>query len=838
MGLDLIQECQRCLALVQEDVEDGILYMDAGAGEAFHFNGGLPSMLELGARAICSLEQASPFDAAVSWRGTELEPVEKIVILTSRLLTESHQDVIRCLGMHPNVRQCTIWTSISEEAHSAHPDTAFGLDAFHDYKNSLIRDLSPTSQAGRTDNSFSRAATKKVSTGSDWVSEDEGRKREDSVEVPTQESAPEWQVPEILVKHIPMMVCSFTKSVFVLPPTGSVAEAPLSDRRDIHAISQGIPGIDVSSQAAGEQHVPAGATLLAHCLQHIIAQMNLKCEVFTLGPLAQVVGKILSGLSSPPEGIGHPRRPAGLVLIDRSQDLITPSCHGDSLLDRIFSSLPRRSVPPDSTAVQPSHSVPSSTVARPPMDLRIPVNPDDEKNGHPIISRLCFPFFPLINIKGVDHLIPSSTDVAARRANLLGGSLSTSWDRRGSEYVETLVEKRTKDSMLLIRKWLQEALRQEKVNVPGKGRLGAVSINELRSLRRALSENPGMALRHLTLIQVARAAEEALGPPSNSHWDAFAGAERILMLSAGDSSQSIALQLQDIVDHYKQGMRRPSGSSVSADLLSLKDALSLAIVGYGLAGEDMDFDGQGGPFAWEEEKGLKESIVEAIMQGSPGAPLGFLRNLEGALAAQLQETDTKKTLKPSNDAVSQQSASIDDDWDRWEGVDPAEQDEEDIEEYGEVQLKLELRDKLEEVFNVLRKVASAGSKSPSRELRLLAENQFSAGGVHTGLLYKLLSLIFSKSEIPGLEHHASGMGRFFKGGLGRFGLRQAKPKINDQKVILVFIIGGLNFVEVREAREAQASIPGGEGTELLLGGTTVITPSDMYDLLVGSCGSM
>lgn len=48
---------------VAEDAEDGILYMDAGAGEAFHFNGGLPSLLELGARAICSLENASPLDA-------------------------------------------------------------------------------------------------------------------------------------------------------------------------------------------------------------------------------------------------------------------------------------------------------------------------------------------------------------------------------------------------------------------------------------------------------------------------------------------------------------------------------------------------------------------------------------------------------------------------------------------------------------------------------------------------------------------------------------------------------------------------------------------------------
>lgn len=46
----------------------------------------------------------------------------------------------------------------------------------------------------------------------------------------------------------------------------------------------------------------------------------------------------------------------------------------------------------------------------------------------------------------------------------------------------------------------------------------------------------------------------------------------------------------------------------------------------------------------------------------------------------------------------------------------------------------------------------------------------------------------------------------------------------------------LNF-QVREAREAQAAIPGGEGIELLLGGTTLITADDMYDLLLGSCCS-
>lgn len=58
-----MRECQRCIAKVADEVEGGILYVDSGAGEALHFMGGLPFILQLGVRAVCSLENASPLDA-------------------------------------------------------------------------------------------------------------------------------------------------------------------------------------------------------------------------------------------------------------------------------------------------------------------------------------------------------------------------------------------------------------------------------------------------------------------------------------------------------------------------------------------------------------------------------------------------------------------------------------------------------------------------------------------------------------------------------------------------------------------------------------------------------
>ncbi|KAG6552592.1 hypothetical protein Mapa_005792 [Marchantia paleacea] len=833
MGLDLIQECQKCIGLVGEDVEDGILYMDAGAGEAFHFNGGLPSLLELGARAICSLENASPLDAAVSWRGPDQETVEKIIMLTSKLLTDSHPHVLRCLRMHRSVKQCTIWTSISEEAHGAHPDTSFGLGAFHDYKNSLLRDLS--------------ASTAQPSGGV----------MEDGEPDPTAQSH-NWQAPSIELKHFPMMICSFTKSLFVLPSGGAVAQGPLSSYQDTYAVSQGLPGVDISA-TAGEEHIPAGATLLAHCLQHVSAQLDLKPEIFTLGPLAHAVGKVMAGLPSPPDSLGHHRRPAGLIFIDRTLDIVTPTSHGDSLLDRCFFSLSRRPPPINTSPVLRSQVI-TSTVERPSMDIRVPVDSDEAQPTDHAKIGVHFPFGPLLpDWEAVDltndrstsaggtadlqgsragALVPHSQSLREGR-NLYGGSLSTSWDRRGSDFLETLIGKRTKDSVLQIRKWLQEALRQEKIDVSGKGRLGVISVNELKSLRRALAEKPEVAMRHTTLIQLTRAAEEALTGESATVWDSFASSEKILMLTAGDNTQSLALQLSDIVQQSAQNIRRAHESQFPSanGVLSLRDALTLAIVGYGLAGEGMPGITHGSPFSWEEEQALKEAVVEAILKGPPGAPLGFLKTLESGLATIWEGGNAKKV--PDVVKPQKKPKQVDDDWDRWEGVDEDEDDDEEAEEYGEVQLKLELRDRLGEVFTTLHKVAAACGRGPLREVPLPVESQISAGAaLHTGLIFKVLSLAFAKMDIPGLEHHASGMGRFFKGGLGRFALRQAKPKLSDQKVLLVFIIGGLNFVEVREVRDAQAAIPGAENFEVLLGGTTLLTPTDMYDLMIGSCGTL
>ncbi|KAF5790371.1 putative Sec1-like, domain 2, Sec1-like superfamily protein [Helianthus annuus] len=64
---------------------------------------------------------------------------------------------------------------------------------------------------------------------------------------------------------------------------------------------------------------------------------------------------------------------------------------------------------------------------------------------------------------------------------------------------------------------------------------------------------------------------------------------------------------------------------------------------------------------------------------------------------------------------------------------------------------------------------------------------------------------------------------FLKAGLdGLVWIGQAKPNLSDQNVILVFVVGGMNGIEVLEAQEA-LSESGRVDVEVVLGGTTFLT---------------
>ena len=86
-----------------------------------------------------------------------------------------------------------------------------------------------------------------------------------------------------------------------------------------------------------------------------------------------------------------------------------------------------------------------------------------------------------------------------------------------------------------------------------------------------------------------------------------------------------------------------------------------------------------------------------------------------------------------------------------------------------------------------------------------------------------------KQNISGLYHATASIRSLLKSGLGRFGL-QKQPHPADNAVVIMFVVGGISMLELREVQQAvdnQIS-QGGKLPQLLTGGTVLLRPRDMY----------
>lgn len=857
---DVIICCLDSIRQISEHIEGATIYLDAGCTESFQFLGAFPLLLELGVHAVCSLEDMSPLDMVVDW-SPKSDPARKVVVFASRLLSDSHRYVLRCLSTHQNVCNCTIFTSISEIAHSAYPDSPLGPDAFREYGSLLVQDyeeLLKRCEAKSKQSGESNAKENLIADDDGWSQLTSSKEETSAVESgsgakETYEDESTGHVEDVgqklfvSVHHFPLILCPLSPRVFVLPSEGSVAEAYLSAQHE-NSLSPGLPPLSAGLPPDGED-TPPGATLTAQFLYHLAAKMDLKTEIYSLGDLSKTVGKLLTDMSSLYD-VGRRKRSAGLLLIDRSLDLLTPCSHGDSLIDRIFSALPRRepTSSPHMKGSQTQLKHGSVDLQRAPLDVQIPLKflreEDSTTESFQLLesieaflhgwksSDLTFQTVDLINLN--TKLQDESEKPSRSAGKILNGSFVSAESFRGTPYLEAILDRKTKDGSVLIRKWLQEALRRENIKVNVKIRPGFATKSELHPLIKALARSDSSLMRNKGIIQLAAATLHALDEINSAKWDALKSAEKMLNISAGDTSQSLAAQISDLINksavvgsHVKKiGTLEPSQG-----ILSFQDVLLLIVSGYILAGENFPTSGSGGPFSWQEEHFMKEAIVDAVLDNPGVAKLKFLNGLTEELEAKFNKMNSEKAKEESMSQL--QSDDFDDDQWGW-GDEDADKNTKKEQVYGDMQLKLELHDRVDNLFKFLHKLSSMRRRNlPLREGTFGVESNFSED-LYTskGLIYKLLTRILGKHDIPGLEYHSSTVGRIFKSGFGRFGLGQAKPSLADQNVLLVFIIGGINGVEVREAQEA-LSASGRPDIELILGGTTLLTPNDMYDLLLG-----
>ncbi|KAF6143116.1 hypothetical protein GIB67_041184 [Kingdonia uniflora] len=839
---DVIRSSLDSIRQISEHLKDTIIYLDAGCTEAFQFLGAFPLLLELGASAVCSLENINSLDTVANWNSNS-DDAKKLVVITSRLLSDAHRYILRCLSAHHGVHSCTIFTAISEIAHSAYTDSPLGPDAFREYKSLLLQDyeelVRKCERRDHTSPRFGRIEQLNESNLSDRsASEDEGWSqltpsnekffdpetspsgRNMDENNPTTSKEDGWLRLIVSVHHFPMILCPLSPRAFVLPSEGTIAEASLSNEHE-DSICPGLPPISTGLLSDGEE-TPPGAILTAHFLYHLAAKMDLKLEIFSIGDSSKTIGKILMDMSSLYD-VGRRKRSAGLLLIDRTLDLITPCSHGDSLVDRMSTSLPHREHTPLSHVIQSKHGY---CVPRTPLDVQIPlgriVREADTLNDDILVEERIDAFLRGWNSTESGE---NCCETVQSHIESLSGSLVSTYHYQGAHFLDSLLERRTKDGVLLIKKWLQEILRKEKLSVNGRIRPGRPSTAELHSMVTALVKEESCLFRNKGIVQLAKAAVLALSEPHNSKWDAFVSAETILRVNAGDTSQSLFAQIRDLINKSVLLTSHEHG------LLSFQDTLLLAIMGYILAGENFPTSGSKGPFSWEEEHFLKEAIVDAVLENPKATTLKFLIGLENELEANLHNIKSKK---PKEDS-SNQSASDEFDEDGWGNWGEEDTNHKLEDEYCDMQLKLELRDRVDNLFRFFHKLSSLKTRNiPLREGPLALERNFGGDpSMDKGLLFKLLTLVLEKHEVPGLEYHSSTVGRLFKSGFGRFGLGQAKPSLGDQTLILVFVVGGITGHEVFQAQES-LSQSGRPDVELIIGGTSFLTPDDMLDLLLGS----
>ncbi|KAJ7981586.1 Sec1 family domain-containing protein MIP3 [Quillaja saponaria] len=857
--VDVNKCCLDSIKQISDHIEGAILYLDAGSTESFHFMGAYPLLLELGPRAVCSLENMTSLDVVVDWNSRS-DPAGKIVVMTSRLLSDAHRYILRCLSTHQGVRSCAIFTSISEIAHSIYPDSPLGPDAYHEYESLLVQDyeeLVKKSEARskkpiNLQGNFEDEGRSRFSSSGDDITDHQASSsgRDLYEDNPVDYTGDVGQRLIVSVYHFPTILCPVSPRVFVLPSEGSVAEAYLSAEHE-DSLSPGLPSFR-TGLLSDTDDVPPGATLTAHCLYHLAAKMDLKMEIFSLGDLSKTVGKIMTDMSSLYD-VGRRKRSAGLLLVDRTLDLLSPCCHGDSLVDRMLSSLHRRDRTISNAQLKGSRSQLKHGPAkmhRAPLDVQIPLanilSEEDCKIDNfqlleSVEAFLCgwdssnsdSQITDLINLRKKVHENPHLSEI-----ELLSGTLVSTENFRGTPFLEAILDRRTKDGAVLVKKWLQEALRKENITVNVKSRPGLATKPELQAMIKALARSQSSLLRNKGIIQLAAAVLLALDESNSTKWDAFISAEKMLSVSSGDTSQSLAAQINDLISKSSLvGSQGKKGKEFSQGVLSLQDALLLMIVGYILAGENFQTSGSDGPFSWQEEHYLKEAVVDAILENPSVANLKFLHGLKEELEANLSRIRSVETNEESSEQLDIDDFD-DDQWGNW-GDEDADDNTKKEQVYGDMQLKLELRDRVDNLFKFLHKLSSMQRRSlPLRDGSLILEGNYS-GDTYTGkgLLYKLLTGVLGKMDVPGLEYHSSTVGRLFKSGFGRFGLGQAKPSLSDQNVLLIFVIGGINGLEVREAQEALAE-SGRPDIELVLGGTTLLTPDNMLDLLLGDSSYM
>ena len=293
--------------------------VDRGAGELVRHLGGVRGLSELGVRWLVGLGAEAGRLRAVGRAGGGGRPVTRVLVLLTRPLDASHGAVVGLLRGWAGLRECAVFCSVSEEAHAVLPSSPLSVEAYAEYREILLQDLQKASGPG----------------------------------------PPELA---ITVQQLPVQFCPLGSRVFVFPSHSGLAGSRYAREG---ADGPRLPSDNPAEYALDDEApLPEGVSLLAHALFNMGLALDLLFNAFSVGPAARAVARALSNLQAP-AGIGlrGGSKRAGLILVDRTLDMVAPALHGDNLVDRIVHALLRPGDPVGGLPARGLVSLPRTTGA-------------------------------------------------------------------------------------------------------------------------------------------------------------------------------------------------------------------------------------------------------------------------------------------------------------------------------------------------------------------------------------------------------------------------------------------------------------------------------------------
>ncbi|GMH33716.1 hypothetical protein BSKO_01550 [Bryopsis sp. KO-2023] len=689
---------------IAPDLRGAVVYLDNGACEALGLTIGAKALFaDFGASNVCDLGNASPQDAMMGMLGGGGYP--PLVIFITQLLPMAKDSITKAMKIHPETPQVMVFCSYSVDAHP-NPSGVIGTNAYMDFEKALGQ---------QQDHKFPR-----------------GGNVGPSLEAPVQSGA-----AAVRVRYFPFPYSIITPWSFVLPSPGdSTSRWAAGDLGQGMGVEPVAP-VEGSSDAAGASAPKSEVSLLSHAILGVACNLGVTLETFTLGPGAAQIGQEISKFGVPPALDGSTAEvSATLILVDRSMDMISPVMHSDNLVERMLTA--------SSQIRDPSPTTSTSMDSTPCTSKYVSMN-ERSNRAH------------------------ASASLKADQCS--GVSLSSigwfrPYDENWMRHFKELAGRRVKNGVVLVRKWLKEAMRRESVSQATRSKTGSPQTDELRSCIDALMQDSGVAFRQRIQIELGQTVVQSLDPEPSISQEVVSRNERQILMSP--TPEELVQIVLDLLANTRKAQA----------VLSLMDVLGLLVFIYSLRGDE-----EGDAFTPAEEQFMMNAIIDGVIDDD---------NLEqhrwlGDLRHRIKQMQRSLRRHESN--------------------------------YETTALKLEFQDFLSGCFEKLRHISAA--RRGLRELRRLTGlNQD-----YIPLTRQIASLVYQDSKLEDLSRATSLLGGLLKMGLGRLGF-QNKAKPGDHPVVILFVVGGISMMEVREVlAEIEDQSPW--KPQVLLGGTCLLSDRDV-----------